>query len=151
MRGLKVAMAAALAAVFGAAPAQAEMKGATLSYVGSWSGLVLFKQFEKPFWGETLPAESKGKIKVEVTTFDQMGLKGAEVYRILAKNVFDIGTTVADYTVADAPEVEGLDIPMLALDPATAHKVAMAYSRARRGLPSVSTPRFWRWCPIRRR
>ncbi len=132
MRGLKVAMAAALAAAFGAAPAQAEMKGATLSYVGSWSGLVLFKQFEKPFWGETLPAESKGKIKVEVTTFDQMGLKGAEVYRILAKNVFDIGATVADYTVADytvadAPEVEGLDIPMLALDPATAHKVAMAY------------------------
>ena len=117
----------AIALVSGAGAANAEKKGASLTYVGSWSGLVLFKQFEQPFWGKTLPEDSKGKIKVEVSTFDQMGLKGAEVYRILAKNVFDIGSTVADYTVADAPEVEGLDIPMLAQDPKTAKAVAMAY------------------------
>jgi len=127
MRGFMVVTTAALAALLGSTAAHAEMKGGSLTYVGSWSGLVLFKQFEKPFWGETLPADSKGKLKVEVSTFDQMGLKGAEVYRILAKNVFDVGATVADYTVADAPEVEGLDIPMLALDPKTAQAVAMAY------------------------
>lgn len=117
----------AIAAAMGAGAAQAEMKGASLTYVGSWSGLVLYKQFEQPFWSKTLPEASGGKIKVEVSTFDQMGLKGAEVYRILAKNVFDVGATVADYTVADAPEVEGLDIPMLAQDPKTAKAVAMAY------------------------
>lgn len=128
MRGWKGLMASvAIATVCGSAAANAEMKGASFTYVGSWSGLTLYKQFEQPFWGKTLPEDSKGKVKVEVTTFDQMGLKGAEVYRILAKNVFDIGATVADYTVADAPEVEGLDIPMLAQDPATAKKVAMAY------------------------
>ncbi|MBN2751335.1 MAG: C4-dicarboxylate ABC transporter substrate-binding protein, partial [Rhodospirillaceae bacterium] len=127
MRGLKIVLATALATALGTTAAQAEMKGGTLTYVGSWSGLTLFKQFEKPFWGETLPNASQGKVKVEVSTFDQMGLKGAEVYRILAKNVYDIGATVADYTVADAPEVEGLDIPMLALDPKTAQAVAMAY------------------------
>ena len=127
MRGFKILAAGALAATLAGGTALADMGGAKLTYVGSWSGLMLYKQFEKPFWGETLPADSQGKIKVDVTTFDQMGMKGAEVYRILAKNVFDIGATVADYTVQDSPELEGLDIPLLASDAKTAQKVAEAY------------------------
>ena len=31
-----------------------------LNVVGSWSGLPLHKQYEAPFWGETLPAASDG-------------------------------------------------------------------------------------------
>jgi len=128
MRGMKFLTAAAVAALVGSGAAgAADLDSTKLTYVGSWSGLVLFKQFEKPFWGETLPKDSGGKITVDVSTFDQMGLKGAEVFRLLDKAVFDIGATVADYTVQDSPELEGLDIPMIASEPKQAHAAAMAY------------------------
>ncbi|GAA0781256.1 C4-dicarboxylate ABC transporter substrate-binding protein [Roseibium denhamense] len=95
-----------------AAPAQAE----TLSVVGSWSGLPLHKEFEAPFWTEKLPAASGGNIEVELTTHNQMGLGVGDVFRLLGDGVYDVGMTVADYAVADAPELEGLDVPLLALN-----------------------------------
>ena len=39
---------------------------------------------------------------------------GGDVFRILSDGVFDIGMTVADYAVGDAPELEGLDVPLVA-------------------------------------
>ncbi len=98
----------------------------TLSVVGSWSGLPLHKQYESPFWTEALPEASGGKISVEMTTFDQMGVKGGDVFRLLSDGVFDVGMTVADYTVGDAPELEGLDVPLIATDPAAARKMVDA-------------------------
>lgn len=107
---------ATVAACAVAAPAQAE----DLSVVGSWSSLPLFQQFEEPFWTKTLPEASKGDIIVQMTTFNQMGIKGGDVYRMLGDGVFDIGMTVADYTVGDAPELEGLDVPLVATTAAEA-------------------------------
>jgi len=104
-----------------------ELDEVTLSVVGSWSALQLHKKFEQPFWLETIPKESGGRIKVTLTTFDQQGLKGGEVFRLLEKGLFDVGATVADYTVSDAPELEGLDLPMLAPDATIGWEVAKAY------------------------
>ncbi len=95
-----------------AAPAAAE----TLSVVGSWSGLPLHKEYEAPFWSETLPAASDGTLTVELTTHDQMGLGLGDIYPLLGDGVYDVAMTVADYAVADAPELEGLDVPMIATD-----------------------------------
>ncbi|WP_420414008.1 TRAP transporter substrate-binding protein [Roseibium sp.] len=95
-----------------ATPAIAE----ELSVVGSWSGLPLHKQYEAPFWSETLPEASGGKINVSLTTHNQMNLGVADVFRLLGDGVYDVGMTVADYAVADAPELEGLDVPLLALN-----------------------------------
>ncbi len=94
-----------------AMPAMAE----DLSVVGSWSSLPLHKEYEAPFWGETLPAASGGKINVNLTTHNQMNLGVGDVYRLLGDGVYDVAMTVADYAVADAPELEGLDVPLLAL------------------------------------
>jgi TRAP-type C4-dicarboxylate transport system substrate-binding protein len=85
----------------------------TLSVVGSWSSLPLNKEYEVPFWTETLPAASNGEIEVEMTTHDQMNLGTGDVFALLGQGVFDVGMTVSDYAVADAPELEGLDVPML--------------------------------------
>ncbi len=92
-----------------ALPAAAE----DLSVVGSWSSLPLHKQYEAPFWTETLPAA--GDFNVELTTHNQMGLGLGEIYPLLGQGVYDVAMTVADYAVADAPELEGLDVPLLAL------------------------------------
>ena len=86
-----------------------------LAVVGSWSGFPLHKQYEAPFWSDKLPAASDGGLTVELTTHDQMGLGLGDIYNLLGQGVFDVGMTVADYAVSDAPELEGLDVPLIAL------------------------------------
>lgn len=98
----------------------------SLSIVGSWSGLPLHKQYEAPFWNETLPKASGGKISTSLTTHDQMGIKGSDVFRMLGDGVFDVGMTVADYAVSDTPALEGLDVPLIATDAASAKKMVEA-------------------------
>jgi TRAP-type C4-dicarboxylate transport system substrate-binding protein len=98
----------------------------TLSVVGSWSNLPLYKNFERNFWEVTVPEASGGKVTVNMTTFDQMGVAGGDVFRMLGDGVFDVGMTVGDYTVADAPELEGLDVPLLAIDAETARQMVDA-------------------------
>lgn len=116
---------AALLPLAATASAQ-ELPATELNVVGSWSNLPLYQDFERKFWEETVPTESKGAITVNMTTFDQMGVVGADVYRMLGDGVFDVGMTVADYTVGDAPELEGLDVPLMAMDAKTAHKMTEA-------------------------
>ncbi|MBB5516257.1 TRAP-type C4-dicarboxylate transport system substrate-binding protein [Rubricella aquisinus] len=105
-----------------ASPVMAE----SLSVVGSWSGLPLHKQYEAPFWEETLPAASGGDIEVALTTHNQMGLGLGDIYRLLGDGVYDVAMTVGDYAVADAPELEGLDVPLLALSADEARAMADA-------------------------
>jgi TRAP-type C4-dicarboxylate transport system substrate-binding protein len=105
-----------------ASPAMAE----SLSVVGSWSGLPLHQQYEAPFWEDTLPAASGGDIEVALTTHNQMGLGLGDIYRLLGDGVYDVAMTVGDYAVADAPELEGLDVPLLALSADEARAMAEA-------------------------
>ena len=118
-----------------AAPALAE----DLSVVGSWSGLPLHKQYEAPFWGETLPAASGGDINVSLTTHNQMNLGVGDVFRLLGDGVYDVAMTVADYAVADAPELEGLDVPLLAL---TADEAKAMVDAARPMVEDIYADRF---------
>ena len=108
-----------------AASAQ-DLPATDLNVVGSWSNLPLYQEFERKFWEQTVPTESGGAINVTMTTFDQMGVAGADVYRMLGDGVFDVGMTVGDYTVGDAPELEGLDVPLIAMDAGSAHKMVEA-------------------------
>ncbi len=129
-------LAAALAP---AAAAAQDLEPVTLAVVGTWSGLPLHKEFEQPFWTQHLPAASGGAITVNLTTFDQMGVDGGDVFRLLDDGVFDIGATVADYTVGDAPEFEGLDVPLVATDPADARAMVDA---ARPMVEDIMADRF---------
>ncbi|MEI2384466.1 TRAP transporter substrate-binding protein [Breoghania sp. JC706] len=111
-------VACAVTAAFAAA-APATALAEDLAVVGSWSSLPLHNQFEKPFWEKTLPEASGGKINVNLTTHNEMGLGVGDVFRMLGDGVYDVAMTVGDYAVADAPELEGLDVPLLALDAET--------------------------------
>ena len=95
-----------------------------LSVVGSWSGLPLHKEHEAPFWSETIPVETG--LEVSLTTHDQMNMGVGDVFRLLGDGVYDVAMTVADYAVADAPELEGLDVPMIAMDAETARAMVEA-------------------------
>lgn len=117
------------------APAMAE----TLSVVGSWSSLPLHQQYEAPFWGTTLPEAANGDITVELTTHNQMNLGLGDVYPLLGQGVYDVAMTVADYAVADAPELEGLDVPLLAL---TAEEARAMVDAARPMVEDIYNTRF---------
>lgn len=108
-----------------------------LSVVGSWSGLPLHKTYEAPFWSETLPAA--GDFNVELTTHNQMGLGLSEIYPLLGQGVYDVAMTVADYAVGDAPELEGLDVPLLAL---TADEARAMVDAARPMVSDIYRARF---------
>jgi len=123
---IRTLLASAVLAPLAFAASAQDLPDTTLNVVGSWSNLPLYQDFERKFWEETVPAESDGAISVSMTTFDQMGVAGADVFRMLGDGVYDIGMTVGDYTVGDAPELEGLDVPLIAMDAATAHKMVEA-------------------------
>jgi TRAP-type C4-dicarboxylate transport system substrate-binding protein len=128
-------MTALLATTMLAAPAFAE----DLSVVGSWSGLPLHIEYEAPFWSEKLPAASNGEINVSLTTHNQMNLGVGDVFRLLGDGVYDVAMTVADYAVADAPELEGLDVPLLAL---TADEAKAMVDAARPMVEDIYNARF---------
>ncbi|MFB9149869.1 TRAP transporter substrate-binding protein [Roseovarius ramblicola] len=110
-----------------------------LSVVGSWSSLPLHKQYEAPFWTGTLPEASDGEISVSLTTHNQMNLGVGDVFRLLGQGVYDVGMTVADYAVADAPELEGLDVPLVAL---TADEARAMVDAARPMVQDIFHDRF---------
>lgn len=118
----QLTLAAALTA--SVASVQAET---ALNVVGSWSSLELHRAFEQPFWSEQLPAATDGNITSNLTTHDQLGIPGGDVYNLLSEGLYDVGMTVMDYAVQDAPEMEALDLPMLSQDVATARAIAEAY------------------------
>ncbi len=119
-------MRTTLAMVTGVALAALPAAAENLNVVGSWSSLPLHQDYEKPFWEETLPAATDGELEVSLTTHDQMGIDTADVFRLLGQGVFDVGMTVADYAVADAPELEGLDVPLVATDASEARRMVDA-------------------------
>ncbi|MET1411271.1 TRAP transporter substrate-binding protein [Roseibium sp. HPY-6] len=122
MNRLVLLSASSLIAFAAGTAAQAE----ELAVVGSWSGLPLHKQYEAPFWTEKLPELSGGDLTASLTTHDQMGIGGGDVFRLLSQGVFDVGMTVADYAVSDSVALEGLDVPLIATDASTAQKAVEA-------------------------
>lgn len=115
------------------APAIAE----DLSVVGSWSSLPLHNSYEAPFWSTTLPAA--GDFNVELTTHNQMSLGLGDIYPLLGQGVYDVAMTVADYAVSDAPELEGLDVPLIAL---TADEARAMVDAARPMVTDIYRDRF---------
>ena len=121
----------ALGLGFTAAQAQStdEIMERELNVVGSFSTSNLFPDYEEPFWTETLPEASGGKLTANAQAFDLLGLGGDAVYDMVSQGVYDIGTTVMDYVAGDVPRVEGADIPAIA-DPAKMREIVEAYKPA---------------------
>ncbi len=130
---LFIPFALGLALLSSQAPAAESPPSATMLKVfGSWDMLSQYKDFEKPFWTEAVPKLSEGRLGVELTPFNQAGLKGSEMIRLMRLGMADFGTTVLSYVSAEDPIVEGVDLGGLAPDIATARKVADT------GLPALS-------------
>jgi len=97
------------------------------NHVGAWSNVLLYQKYEKPFWEELLSEASDGKLTASVTSFDQLGIEGDQVFRLLQKGVFDIGATLPDYLIQDVPAMGGVDVPALTTEAEETAEAAMAF------------------------
>jgi len=120
------ALAAGLATAAGGAVAQ-DMPRTQLKVVGAWGNLLQYKNFEQPFWTKELADKSGGAVTAEITPFNEMGLKGAEIFRLMRLGVIDFGSTVLGYVAADDARNEAVDLAGLSPDIETARKVSDAY------------------------
>jgi TRAP-type C4-dicarboxylate transport system substrate-binding protein len=121
-------LAGALVAGLAAANAGAQdMQPVKLKVVGAWGNLTQYKNFEQPFWTKEVEEKSKGAVTAEITPFNEMGLKGAEIFRLMRLGVIDFGSTVLGYVAADDARNEAVDLAGLSPDVATARKVSDAY------------------------
>ncbi|MEO5844017.1 MAG: TRAP transporter substrate-binding protein [Caldimonas sp.] len=123
MKRTMLVLAAACAAVVATSAAAQALPKTQLKVVGSISSLTQYKDYEVPFWTKTLAEKSGGAITAEVKGFNEMGLKGPEVLRLMGQGVMEIGATVVAYLAADDPANEMLDIAGLLPDVASARKV----------------------------
>lgn len=121
----------ALAATAFTATAQVQDLPATkLKVVGGLSNLSLYNDFEKPFWTKTIPEASKGKVTADIKGFNDMGLKGPEVMRLMGSGVIEFGTSTLAYFAADNPINEAIDLAGLAPNVKIARAVTEAFQPA---------------------
>jgi TRAP-type C4-dicarboxylate transport system substrate-binding protein len=104
-----------------------ELPQTKLTIVGGLSNLTAYKQFEVPFWTKTIPEKSNGQVTATIKGFNEMGLKGPELMRLMSQGVVPFGTATLSYFASDNPINEAIDLPGLAPDVATARKVTEAF------------------------
>ncbi|WP_207477929.1 TRAP transporter substrate-binding protein [Arenibaculum pallidiluteum] len=124
---LKAAIAAVALSCAAAAPASADIQKVQLNVVGGLSNLSQYKNYEQPFWTKRITEASGGKVTATITGFNDMGLKGPEILRLMSQGVIEFGTTVLGYTASDDPRNEAVDLAGIAPDIDTAHRVADVY------------------------
>ena len=122
-----LSLAAVVAAGFAGAATAQELPKTALKVVGAWGNLTQYKEFEQPFWTKEIAEKSKGAVTAEITPFNEMGLKGAEIFRLMRLGVIDFGSTVLGYVAADDARNEAVDLAGLSMDIETARKVSDAY------------------------
>ncbi|QEI09006.1 TRAP transporter substrate-binding protein [Pigmentiphaga aceris] len=114
-------------AMLGTAAHAQDLPKTNLKIVGGLSNLSAYQEYEVPFWTKTVPELSKGQITADIKGFNEMGLKGPELLRLMTQGVVPFGTATMSYFASDNPVNEAIDLAGLAPDAATARKITDAF------------------------
>ncbi len=68
-----------------------ELPVTELKVLGGLSTRSTYKQIEQPFWLKTLPEHTAGQITAQIKGFDEMGLKGTELLKLMKQGVIEFG------------------------------------------------------------
>ena len=99
-----------------------------LTVVGGLSNLTAYQNFERPFWTETIPELSGGKVTADIKGFNEMGLKGPEILRLIGQGVIPFGTATLAYFASDDPINEAIDLAGLTPSIETAREITDAFT-----------------------
>ena len=123
----RLIITAALAALVGTAVHAQALPKTQLKVVGGLSNLAPYNDFEKPFWTTTVPSLSGGQVTAEIKGFNEMGLKGPELLRLMSQGVIEFGTATLSYFASDDPINEAVDLAGLTTDAKTQRQVVTAF------------------------
>jgi TRAP-type transport system periplasmic protein len=119
--------ASALALGLGATAANAELDSLNLEVIVGNHTDVYTVNHVLPFFNETLPEASGGKITARTVPYTELGLSGFELMNLLKLGTNDISWGVPGYVAGDSPVVEGLELPGMTGDYAVMFNVQDAY------------------------
>jgi len=123
-RALRVGALLALAACMSAAAAEVPLK---LHVVGGLAGVPQFNRFEKPFWSQELARLSGGRASAEVVSFDQAGIRGQDMLRLMQLGVVPFGTALASLAAEQEPILDAPNLAGLSNDAAELQRVLAAF------------------------
>jgi TRAP-type C4-dicarboxylate transport system substrate-binding protein len=98
-----------------------------LRVVGGLGGVHQYTHQEAPFWTRELPRLSQGRVTAEIVPFDQAGLRGEEMLRLVKSGSVPFGTILMARSLAVEPELGAVDLPGLNPDIATLRRHLAAY------------------------
>jgi TRAP-type C4-dicarboxylate transport system substrate-binding protein len=104
----------------------AELPATELNVVGGLSTRLSFADVEQPFWIKSLPERSNGRVTAQIKGFDELGIKGPELLRLMSQGVIEFGVIPLAYFQSDIPLFESLDIAGLVTDFQLARSSAQA-------------------------
>jgi TRAP-type transport system periplasmic protein len=87
----------------------------------------MYRELENPFWTDTVPQASDGRVTADVLAIDQMGIADNAVLRLLKLGMFDMASIAISKMAGDDPRFEGCDLAGISLDIDTARKACDAY------------------------
>jgi TRAP-type C4-dicarboxylate transport system substrate-binding protein len=99
----------------------------TISVIGAPATGNPWKRVEKPFFEETLPEESHGRITVNVRSSTEAGVSTGETARMVQDGVVNIGLSTFNDMAADDPRFAGMDLPGIGVTVDQARAAAESY------------------------
>ncbi|MDP6787473.1 MAG: TRAP transporter substrate-binding protein [Rhodospirillales bacterium] len=126
-RYLGIITAGAVAFLGASTASAADLSKTHVTGVGLNANTVASYKDEVPFWGQTIPKASGGKVTATFAPQDHMGVKGFQVMRMVKLGVVDFGAGDVSKMAQDSPVFEGCDLAGLALDIKTARAVCKAW------------------------
>ena len=104
-----------------------ELPVTELKVLGGLSTRSTYKQIEQPFWLKTLPEHTAGQITAQIKGFDEMGLKGTELLKLMKQGVIEFCVVPLIYPSGDAPVYEAVDLAGLATDAKSARMISASF------------------------
>lgn len=98
-----------------------------LRVVGGLGKLNQYTRHELPFWTRELPRLSGGRVSADIVPFDQAGLSGNEMLRLMQVGAVPFGTALLPLVATQDPELGAPDLAGLNPDMATLRKHLAAF------------------------
>jgi TRAP-type C4-dicarboxylate transport system substrate-binding protein len=112
-----------------AAQPSAPAKGPTqrLRVVGGLAGVNQYVRHEAPFWKNELPRLTGGRLSADIVPFDQAGIRGQEMLRLIQLGVVPFGTVLLSQASTQEPLLAAPDLPGLNPDMTTLRRNVAAF------------------------
>lgn len=122
---MRLALFAAAALALPAAAQQ--LPKSQLNVIGNLGITTQYKEHELPFWTKSIPEKSGGAITAQIKPWNEMGMKGPEVFRLLQQGVYTIATAQLGHMAGDAPINDATDLAGLSPTIETFKQVTEAF------------------------